>query len=449
MRVAYLTAGAAGMYCGSCMNDNTMARYLIKQGADVALLPTYTPIRTDEEDVSEKKVFLGGVNVYLKHKFPILRFMPRAFDVILNNRGLLNLVSRFSSATDAHDLGGLTVAVLEGRHGPLKNELEKLIHWLRNHFNPDLIFLTNAMFVGLAGRLQEALEVPVLCGLPGEDLFLDGLIEPYRSKALELVRHHAQMVDAFIAPSTYYQAHMTNYLQVPPARIHYVPLGLEMAEMGRETPLPRSQPFTIGYLARIAPEKGLHILVDAFIQLAEKQPAGSVRLRVAGYLGKKDQAYFDTQKALVEEAGLSDRVDWIGEVNADEKNAFFHSLHAFSVPTSYKEPKGRSVLEAMCMAVPVVQPRHGAFTALIEDSGGGLLVSPNDSTALAEGLTLLMDDEALRLKLAVAGRADMEANHTASVMARRAFDIFRHYHEEALREWHHADTLSGQNKASD
>ena len=73
MRIVYVTAGAGGMYCGACLHDNTLAAALIKAGADVLLVPTYTPLRTDEEDVSQGRVFFGGVNVYLQQKLPLFR----------------------------------------------------------------------------------------------------------------------------------------------------------------------------------------------------------------------------------------------------------------------------------------------------------------------------------------------------------------------------------------
>ncbi len=63
MRIAYLIAGAGGMYCGSCLRDNRLAATLIAQGRDVVLMPLYTPIRTDEVDVSETHVYYGGINV--------------------------------------------------------------------------------------------------------------------------------------------------------------------------------------------------------------------------------------------------------------------------------------------------------------------------------------------------------------------------------------------------
>jgi len=56
------------MYCGSCLHDNTLATAMIARGHDVALIPTYTPTRTDEPDVSIDRVFYGAVNVYLEQK---------------------------------------------------------------------------------------------------------------------------------------------------------------------------------------------------------------------------------------------------------------------------------------------------------------------------------------------------------------------------------------------
>ena len=56
------------------------------------------------------------------------------------------------------------------------------------------------------------------------------------------------------------------------------------------------------------------------------------------------------------------------------------------MPATYDEPKGVFLLEAMASGVPVVQPRRGAFTEIVEKTGGGLLVAPDDPEALADGL---------------------------------------------------------------
>ena len=80
MRIAYIAAGAAGMYCGSCIHDNTLAAALQKKGAEVALVPTYTPLRTDEPDVSIGQIFYGGINIYLQQKIALFRHTPWTLD---------------------------------------------------------------------------------------------------------------------------------------------------------------------------------------------------------------------------------------------------------------------------------------------------------------------------------------------------------------------------------
>ena len=76
MRIVSLTAGAAGMYCGTCFRDNSLARELIRQGHDVLLVPIYTPTLTDDENVSSERIFFGGISVYLQQHYPIFRKLP-------------------------------------------------------------------------------------------------------------------------------------------------------------------------------------------------------------------------------------------------------------------------------------------------------------------------------------------------------------------------------------
>src|SRR5947209_17957285 len=117
MKIAYITAGAAGMFCGSCMRDNTLASALHRLGHDAILAPTYTAIRTDEADVSENRIFFGGINVYLEQKLALFRHTPWFVDRLLNFPALLRWVSRFAVKTRAEELGELAVSMLQGEHG--------------------------------------------------------------------------------------------------------------------------------------------------------------------------------------------------------------------------------------------------------------------------------------------------------------------------------------------
>src|SRR5262245_17538334 len=127
------------MYCGTCLHDNTLASALLRKGHQVALIPTYTPIRTDEQDVSIDHMFFGGINVYLQQKSAIFRHTPWILDRMLDRPFLLNWLSRLSGSTDARDLGSMTVSVLQGEEGNQKKELEKLVSWLKDSYKPDLI----------------------------------------------------------------------------------------------------------------------------------------------------------------------------------------------------------------------------------------------------------------------------------------------------------------------
>src|SRR2546423_1116005 len=101
MKIAYITAGAAGMFCGSCMHDNTLVTPLRARGHDALLTPTSTPIRTDEADVSQSRVFFGGINVYLQQHSSLFRKTPWFIDRLLDIPRLLRWVSRFAVNTQA------------------------------------------------------------------------------------------------------------------------------------------------------------------------------------------------------------------------------------------------------------------------------------------------------------------------------------------------------------
>lgn len=425
MKIAYISAGAAGMYCGSCLHDNTLARALLRLGHDVALIPTYTPTRTDEENVSINRVFYGAINVYLHQKVKLLRHTPRPLEWLLNRRWLLGLVSRLGGSVDAHDLGALTLSVLRGEHGEQRQELDDLVRWLRDSYRPDVVHLTNAMFLGVTRRIREELAVPVICSLQGEDLFLEELEEPYRSQVRAVLRERARDADGFIAPCEYYARHMSQFLDLPPDRVRVVHLGVDLdGHADVPAPKPQEAPFEVGYLARICPAKGLHVLVDAFRILAEQAGRERVRLRVAGYLGARDRRYFEDQRNKLRSWGLEGSVEYAGEVDREGKLQFLRGLDVLSVPTVYRESKGLFVLEALASGVPVVQPRHGSFPELIEKTGGGVLVEPDSPEALAGALRSLMHDPVRRRHLARDGRKAVHATFHDAAMAKATLEVF-------------------------
>ena len=424
MRITYITAGAGGMFCGSCLHDNTLAAALLTQGHDALLVPTYTPIRTDEDDVSLGRVFFSGINVYLQQRFSLFRHTPWLLDRLFAFPALLRWVSRFAMNMEAQKLGAMTVSMLKGEHGFQRKEVEKLVAWLAAEVRPEVINLTNVLISGMVHEIKATLGVPVLGTLQGDDIFLEGLPEPYRGQCLDLIRAHCAEMDGFIATSVFYADFMAEYLGIPRERIHVVHPGLNLAGHGGPAPPRDVPPYNIGYFARICPEKGLHLLADAFRILRQTPGAPPCRLLVSGWLGESNRAYFRQIAEKVREWGLADDFEHVESPDHASKVRFLQRLDVLSVPTTYREPKGLYVLEALANGVPVVQPRHGSFPELIGATGGGLLVNPEDPEDLARGLRQVLEDPARREGL---GRAGKEAVHRHFQAARMAYETVQVY----------------------
>jgi glycosyltransferase involved in cell wall biosynthesis len=426
MRIAYVTAGAAGMYCGSCMRDNTLVAALAARGHDAQLLPIYTPIRTDEDDVSVHRVFFGGINVYLQQKFSLFRHTPRFLDRLLDAPGLLRWVSRFAVKTQAERLGDLTISMLRGEHGKQRKEVDKLIDWLAES-KPEIINLTNIMLSGIVGELKRRLNVPILCSLQGDDIYLDYLPDQHRGAAMDLIRQNCAGIDGYVTTSRYYADFMAEYLGLPPERIHVVLPGLNLKGHGAPRPDRNGTPFTIGYFARICPEKGFHVLADAFHVLRQTPGAPPVKLRVSGYLGENNRPWFDGLLKQLRDRGHGDLVEHVESPDHASKVHFLQSLDVLSVPTIYREPKGLYVLEALANGIPVVQPRHGSFPELVEATGGGLLVEPGNAAELAATILRLAQEPAVGRELGRKGREAVHARFTADRMAEETADVYSSY----------------------
>ena len=423
MRLLYLTAGAAEMYCGSCLRDNALASALLARGHDVVLAPVYTPTTTDEKNVSRPKVLFGGVSVYLEQHVPIFRHTPAFLDRIWDSTPVLRLASKRQIKVDPAVLGEMTVSMLQGLEGFQKKEILKMLAWVKDEPPFQVVNLPFALLISLAKPLREALHAPIVCTLQGEDLFLDNLHEPWKSQSQQLIRQAVADVDLFIAVSDYYADFMARYFGIDRGRIRTVPLGITLD--GHEPqPARTTPPYTIGYFARIAPEKGLHLLADAYHRLRSRPNVPPTRLLAAGYLLNEHREYLSSIEQRLRDWGRSAEFTYAGAPDRAGKIARLREMDVFSVPAVYAEPKGLSLLEAMANGIPIVQPRRGAFTEILERTGGGVLVPPDDAHALADAiLALLLDRE----RAAALGRtgADGVRQHYSSVhMAQAAEKVY-------------------------
>ncbi|MCI0358851.1 MAG: glycosyltransferase family 4 protein [Planctomycetaceae bacterium] len=425
LKIAYLTAGAAGMICGSCLHDNTLARALIALGHDVQLIPLYTPIRTDEEDVSTHRVFYGGINMYLQQKVPLFRWLPKWLDRWLDWPWLIDWAAGRSVKIEPQQVADLTLSILRGREGFQRKEVERLAEWLTGDLAPDVIVFSNILTAGCVPEIKRRLSVPVVVTLQGDDIFLRGLPEPHHTQALAEIRKLIGRIDGFIANSKYYADHMAEYLGIPRERIEIVPLGIDTRDFANQSEIRnlKSEIPTIGYLARLDPAKGLHVLADAFILLRQMPGMEQARLKIAGWLGAQHRAYAEAIFNKLRAAGLGDAFEHVGEVDRRGKLDFLASIDVLSVPTTYREPKGLFVLEALAAGVPVVQPEHGAFPEVLAELGGGVLHRPEDPQHLAERLREVLLDVGTREKLGQTGRTAVLTGRNQRLMAERTAEF--------------------------
>ncbi|HEV2836683.1 MAG TPA: glycosyltransferase family 4 protein, partial [Pyrinomonadaceae bacterium] len=408
---------------GSCLRDNAMATELLARKHDVLLLPVYTPTFTDEPNVSSDHVALGGISAYLEQYVPFFRKTPGWLDRLWDSKAVLNLASRKSISTNPKMLGEMTVSVLKGEEGFQRKEIDKLVEWVKELPQPDVINLPYTLLIALARPLKEAFNCPVLCTLQGEDLFLDGLQEPYRSEAIDLIRKQLAHVDLFLSVSEYYAEFMPRYLGIPAEKIRVVPLGINPQgfELRQQD---GSGTFTVGYLARVAPEKGLHVLAEAYRLLRQSGDLPNARFEVAGYMAADCRPYLEEIQNRLNEAKLGSEFHYRGVLDRAQKIAFLRQLDVLSMPATYDEPKGVSLLEAMACGVPLVQPRRGGFTEIIEMTGGGLLVKPDDPESLAEGIREVYRNKELAAELSANAFRGVRQQYTAAHMADKLLQAY-------------------------
>lgn len=403
MNIVQITPGAGGMYCGNCFRDNALVAQLRRMGHHALMVPMYLPLTLDEADQSEgTPLFFSVLNVYLAQKFNCFKIAPNWLRRMFTTGWLLNRLGNFAGKTRGADVGDLMLSMMRGESGHQARELEQLIAWLREHEQPDVICLSNALIAGLAKRLRAELGVPVVCLLEGEDAFLDSLPSPQREQTWAELRERVTDIDLFIAPTRYYADTMAQRAGIPAAKLEHINNGINLD--GFEPSSLPDDPPVLGYFARMCPEKGLDSLIDAFVRLKQTGPVPGLKLAVGGGCQPGDRAYVEKQKGRLRDAGLLGEATFLPNLDRDAKLAFYRGLTVLSVPALYGESFGLYVVEAMASGVPVVAPDDASFPELIEQNQAGTLCAKGDPQALADAIGQLLLDREHLAKCAAAGR---------------------------------------------
>jgi len=364
-------------------------------------------MKLDEGEQTDCPLFFGGINVYLQEKVGLFRRTPRWVDKLLDVKPLLAWSAKFQHMTRAKDLGELTVSMLQAENGRQAKELRRMLDWLKGQAPFDAVCLSNLLLAGMSRPLEMELGIPIICTMQGEDTFLDDLPEAYSTAAWALLKERCADCDAFIAVSRFYGGEMIRRLSLPQDRVHCVYNGI-LLDGYQPADSPPSPP-CIGYLSRMCLPKGLHLLVDAFIELKQDAAYNDVRLLLVGSCTKGDETYLKKQKEKLQAAGVLDHVRIYPNVTREEKQQRLQEMTVLSVPACYGEAFGLYILEALASGVPVVQPRRGAFAELVNITGGGWIYDPNDE----KGEKATDSEDAVRVNAQAKASADSRVESAA------------------------------------
>ena len=167
------------------------------------------------------------------------------------------------------------------------------------------------------------------------------------------------------------------------------------------------RPFTIGYIGRLVPEKGVSMLLRAAAHLG-----GEWRLRIVGGGPAKADLTALAQRLSIGRNAFA----FIGQLPSDQLPAEYHELDALVLPSldadpNWKEQFGRVLVEAMASGVPVIGSDSGAIPGVV--GGAGLIVPEGDCAALTAALRDLRDSPAARAEQAKRGRGALPVDFHA------------------------------------
>ena len=203
------------------------------------------------------------------------------------------------------------------------------------------------------------------------------------------------------------------------------------------------------YIGRISPEKGLHVLLEAFKNVIEDYP--DVHLQLVGpygaapfdfivllgedekvtemasfynHLTKREGNNYITYLKVSIPPHLSDRVSFSGSIPQSQLIDYYQSADIFIYPSLWDEPFGMPVIEAMACQTPVVTTNSGGIVEIVETGKTGLLVEKGDPVALSEMILRLLNDDGLGVTMGKAGRQRVLEQFTWEHISQ---DLLNHY----------------------
>lgn len=210
-----------------------------------------------------------------------------------------------------------------------------------------------------------------------------------------------------------------------PAKIQALPRGIEF-EIAHDVDRSRLVPATFFMASRITHFKGYGVAIEAAGKLHAADPSRTWRLRIAG---EGDAEYKAVLRDSIKDAGLGERVQFLGKITRDEVVQQMKTATAFISASIYGEPFANTIIEALASGTPLIGSKAGSMEEVVTDGQEGLLYEKTDSDALASHMKWTLDHPREALEIARRGTTRVEEAFTLE----RVLDRTEAYFADVLR----------------
>ena len=282
---------------------------------------------------------------------------------------------------------GMTLSMIEGEGMAFEENMKQLIDWMKQTERPDVIQLSSSLLLGIAKELKKEIDVPIVCSLQDEEVWVDSLKPEFVDKAWQGVVANAKYVDRFITTSYYYQQIVRRKLpQLGHVEVVYPGIDVSKYKSEEYPAYP-----TIGFFYRMNELDGLDILADAFVLLKKRGTIPHLQLRIGGGYMSPDKKLVSRVKRTLKPYAADVVIEETYDM--DSHADFYRKITVLSVPLRFQEGVGLYLCEAFAAGRPAVEPNTGSFAEIVGEAG--LIYEPNDAPHLADALEKMLTDKPL------------------------------------------------------
>ncbi|MBQ9883065.1 MAG: glycosyltransferase family 4 protein [Bacteroidaceae bacterium] len=423
--VCIITSSGDAYYCGNCFRDNLMAQAMKQAGHQVVIMPIYLPLK-QKEFQADTPLFFPATSYYVGQKFFKDKPMPSWLKKLLGAQPFLDLAMSMAGTTTSDGMEDMTLSMITGEGVTFGYMVQEMIDWIVNKEQPDAVYISSSMLVGIAKALKEhAPSLKVICLAQDEEVWIDGLRESDAAQAWRGIAENLKYADAVITTSEYYKNKVLGMLksngQWPNDKgqypsVHIVYPGVDIQQYATE-----DHPVdpTIGFFYRMNQADGLDVLAKAFVMLKQRGSIPNLKLRIGGGYTSQDKAFLKGVKQIlspyIKDVVMEDTYDW--EHHAE----FYKKISVITVPLQFEESVGLYLLEAFAAGVPAVEPNIGSFEEIVGKAG--IIYQNNDALSLADALEEMLATPGLWQQFSTAAKTLSDERYNVDVTARRLDEI--------------------------